>query len=57
MWALPEMSPVRDGASVFFDPPIERRMIHGDAALGHDLFEVSVRNAEPNVKIDRVQDH
>jgi len=32
-------------------------MINGDAALGHDLFEVSIRNAEPNVKIDRVQDH
>ena len=51
------MGLVCDGPGVFFDPPIERCMIHGDAALGHDLCEISVRNAKPNLEIDRVQDH
>jgi len=29
---------------VFLDPPIERCMIQIDAAVGHDLFEVAIRN-------------
>lgn len=51
------MSLVRDGTSVFFNPAIEGRVIHGDAALGHDLFEVSAGNTNPKLEIDRVQDH
>ena len=32
-------------------------MIYGDAALGHGLFEISVRNTKPDVEISRVQDY
>ena len=55
--ALPAISLVRDGTCVLFDPPIEGRVTNGDAALGHDLFEISVRNTKPDVEIHRVQDH
>ena len=32
-------------------------MINEDAALGHDLFEIAVRNWKTNVKINGVKDH
>ncbi|MEP5757883.1 MAG: DDE-type integrase/transposase/recombinase [Litoreibacter sp.] len=32
-------------------------MIDSHAALGHDLFEITIRDAEPNVEVNRVQDH
>jgi hypothetical protein len=36
------MGLINDSACVFFDPPIERCMINGDAALCHDLFEIAI---------------
>ena len=36
---------------------IEGRLINRDTALGHDLFQIPVGDAIPNVEIDRVQEH
>lgn len=47
---------ISDGNCVSSNPPIGGRMINGNAALGDDLFEISVRDANPNVEINRVQD-
>lgn len=49
---LPAMAP-----AYFFNPPIERCVVHGDAALGYDFFEIAIRDAITNIKTDRVQDH
>ena len=42
---------------VLLDPPIERRTIQIDATLGHDLFEVAIRNGKADVEVHGAQDH
>jgi len=55
--ALPAMCFVSDGTCVFFDPTVERCMICRDAPLGHDIFEIAIRDAKPNVDVHRIEDH
>ena len=51
------MSFIGHGTGILLNPPVERRMINEDVALGHDLFEIAVRNWKTSVKINGVKDH
>lgn len=55
--AFPAVGLVSDVTRVFFAPSIKGCVIHGNAALGHNLFKIAIQDAIPNVETDRVQDH
>ena len=40
--ALPAMSLISDRNYVFFDPPMEGRMINGNPAFSHNFSEISM---------------